>query len=238
MKIENLKNIEALKTIKLWYNKKVHSKLSYELRYWRECYMKEGCKLRNDFYEELMLSISDEASDAFLDGKVVADFGCGPRGSLVWVKGAAMRIGIDVLAQRYIQNFPTEYRKHDMVYVTSTEQSIPIPDGFCDVVYTVNSLDHVRNLLSMCNEIRRILKPGGEIIGSFNLNHPPDRAEPQTLSENMLRKMLFRDYEIVHWWVSAPGLVEDLYRPLFDRELVDPKGGEAYLWARAIKPMA
>jgi len=234
---ESLRNIEILKTIKLWYNKKIHSKHSYELRYWRERYRKEGGRLNNDFYEELMLSISDERSDAFLKDKVVADFGCGPRGSLVWAKSAALRIGIDVLAQRYIRDFPTEYRKHDMIYVTSTEKSIPIPDGFCDVVYSVNSLDHVRDLLAMCNEIRRILKPGGEIIGSFNLNHPPDRAEPQTLSENMLRKMLFRDYEIVHWWVSAPGPEDDLYRPLLERELIDAKGGEAYLWARAIKPI-
>ena len=132
-------NIEHLKSMKLWYNKKVHSKLSYELRYWRERYLKEGRKLRNDFYEKLMLSISDEPSDAFLKGKVVADFGCGPRGSLVWAKNASMRIGIDVLAQRYILHFPTEYRRHDMIYVTSTEYSIPIPDGFCDVVYSVNS---------------------------------------------------------------------------------------------------
>lgn len=238
MNIENLRKIKTLKAIKLWYNKKVHSKHSYELRYWRERYRKEGGSLENDFYAELMLSISDEPSDAFLQDKVVADFGCGPRGSLVWAKSASLRIGIDVLAQLYIQNFPTEYRKHDMIYVTSTERSIPIPDEFCDVVYSVNSLDHVRDLLPMCNEIRRILKPGGEIIGSFNLNHPPDRAEPQTLSENMLRKMLFRDYEIVHWWVSAPGPREDLYRPLYDRKLIDPKGDEAYLWARAIKPMA
>lgn len=230
-------NIEQLKSMKLWYNKKVHSKLSYELRYWRERYLKEGRKLRNDFYEKLMLSISDEPSDAFLKGKVVADFGCGPRGSLVWAKNASMRIGIDVLAQRYILHFPTEYRRHDMIYVTSTEYSIPIPDGFCDVVYSVNSLDHVKDMLLMCNEIRRILKPGGEIIGSFNLNHQPDLAEPQKMSENMLKKMLFRDYEILHWWVSAPGPKKDLYRPLYDRELIDPQGGEAYLWARAKKPL-
>lgn len=228
---------DTLVRLKLWYNKRVYNKLSYELRFWRERYTVEGRRLRNEFYEELMLSIADEPTDSFLKGKVVADFGCGPRGSLVWAKSASIRVGIDVLAQRYVLHFPTEYRKHDMVYVTSTEHSIPIPDAFCDVVYSVNSLDHVKDLLPMCNELRRILKPGGEIIGSFNLNHAPERAEPQKMSENILRKMLFRNYEIKHWWVSAPGPVDDLYRPLFSRRLIDPGSGEAYLWARARKPL-
>lgn len=229
--------IDTLVRIKLWYNKLVHDKHSYELRFWRERYGLEGRSLRNDFYEELMLAIADEPDDSFLQGKVVADFGCGPRGSLVWARSASLRVGIDVLSQRYIQEFPTEYRKHDMLYVTCTESCIPIPDNFCDVIYSVNSLDHVQNLVPMCAEILRILKPGGQIIGSFNLNHPPDRAEPQTISANILRKLLFRDFDIRHWIISAPGPTDDLYRPLFDRQPIDPGSGEAYLWARGIKPL-
>jgi hypothetical protein len=72
----------------------------------KERYRLEGNKLDNHFYADLMLSISDEKDDGFLQGKVVADFGCGPRGSLIWAKSASIRIGIDVLAQRYIQEFP------------------------------------------------------------------------------------------------------------------------------------
>jgi SAM-dependent methyltransferase len=227
---------ETLVRLKLWYNKRVHSKHSYELRFWRERYELEGNRFRNDFYEELMLSIADEADASFLKGKTVMDFGCGPRGSLAWATGAAARIGVDVLALRYISSFPTEYVKHDMIYVTSTEARIPLPDASCDVVYSVNSLDHVRNLLPMCNELRRVLKPGGELIGSFNLNHRPERAEPQKISEGLLKKLLFRDYRIRHWWVSAPGPADDLYRPLFSRQFIAPGGGEAYLWARAVKP--
>lgn len=227
---------DTLVRLKLWYNKRVHSKHSYELRYWRERYAKEGGQLRNDFYAELMLSIADEPDDGFLSGKVVADFGCGPRGSLIWAESASARIGIDVLTLKYVSEFPTEYTKHNMIYVASTELQIPLPDASCDVVYSVNSLDHVKHLLPMCNELRRILKPGGEMIGSFNLNHRPERAEPQKITQNILRKLLFRDYTIRHWWVSAPGPVDDLYRPLFSRQFIDPRDGEAYLWVRGTKP--
>jgi len=228
---------DLLVQLKLRYNKLIHDKHSYELRYWRERFELEGNKLNNDIYAPLMLSIADEADESFMKGMVVADFGCGPRGSLIWAPSAALRIGIDVLVPRYVDAFPTEYPKHDMLYVTSTEAHIPIPDNFCDIIWSVNSLDHVRNLLPICSELRRILKPGGQIIGSFNLNHPPERAEPQTLSSNLLKKLLFRDYEIRHWWISAPGPVEDLYRPLLDRQLKDPGDGECYLWARATKPL-
>lgn len=228
---------DLLVKAKLIYTKLTHDKLAYELRYWRERYAKEGNKLNNDFYAKLMLSISDEPNAEFLKDKVVADFGCGPRGSLVWATGAQMKIGIDVLAQRYIENFPREYLKHDMLYVSSTEHSIPLPDNFCDVVYSVNSLDHVHHLEPICKELRRILKPGGEMIGSFNLNHKPDRAEPQTISEEMLKQLLFRGYEIRHWWASSAGPVDNLYKPLYDRQLIAPKQGEYYLWARAKKPL-
>lgn len=211
-------------------------KLWTELSYWRKCYKREGNTFSNDFYAKLMLSIANESSDLFLKDKIVADFGCGPRGSLVWANSAALRIGIDVLALSYMQNFPGELAKHGMLYVACTESHIPIPDKFCDVVYSVNSLDHVQNLLPICNELRRILKPGGLLIGSFNLNHAPQPAEPQTLNESILKETLFRDFEIQHWWLSAPGEGKDAYQPLYSRELVDPGTKEAYLWARAVKP--
>jgi len=227
---------ETMVRLKLYYNKLVYSKHAYELRYWRERHELENGGFENDYYSKLMPAIAGEEDDGFLKNKVVADFGCGPRGSLVWAKQAKLRIGIDVLIPQYTDYFPRDLKSHGMIYVTSTEKGIPLPDAFCDVVFSVNSLDHVRNLVPICNELRRILKPGGWLIVSFNLNHPPSTAEPQKLGEHTLRKLLFRGYEIRHWWVSAPGLRDDLYRPLYDRQPIDPLGGEAYLWARAQKP--
>lgn len=148
-----------------------------------------------------------------------------------------MRIGIDVLVPKYVYAFPNEYVKHDMVYGTSTEKAIPLPDDFCDVIYSVNSLDHVKDLVKMCGELRRILKPGGHLIGSFNLDHPPDRAEPQRITEKMLKRLLFRDYDIMHWWLSAPEPLGDHYKPLWDRRFLPAGDGERYLWARAVKPL-
>jgi len=40
----------------------------------------------NARYERLMLAMAEEPDDTFLKGKIVTDFGCGPIGSLTWVK--------------------------------------------------------------------------------------------------------------------------------------------------------
>jgi hypothetical protein len=64
----------------LWY---AHDRATYgskdvaQLWYWQGRWLAQGGKLRSDHYESLMLAVTDERSPDFLDGKVVADFGCG-----------------------------------------------------------------------------------------------------------------------------------------------------------------
>jgi ubiquinone/menaquinone biosynthesis C-methylase UbiE len=224
--------------LKKIYNRCFLTKASYELSYWKNCFHKEGGKFDNGHYARLMLAIAEEPNDDFLKDKTVADFGCGPRGSLSWAKQASQRIGIDILADMYLKCFPEELGLHNMQYVNSTEMSIPVPDESIDILYTVNALDHVANLPVMCTEIRRILKPGGLIIGSFNLNHKPTKAEPQTISEDLLRAILFNHYEILSWRISAPGVTDfrsNIYSPLYSNQLIDPNGGIAFLWAKVRK---
>jgi SAM-dependent methyltransferase len=213
------------------------SKQQYELRYWKSRYKEEGYTFENSYYRKLMLGIAQEENDNFLKDKIVGDFGCGPRGSLAWAKQAAMRIGIDVLAKRYVECFPTEHLKHQMIYLASTETSIPLPDESLDVLYTVNALDHVAHLEAMCSEMRRVLKRGGLLIGSYNLQHKPTKAEPQKLTEQKLKRMLFNGYEILSWRLSAPGnaKLENIYSPFYSNRLLEPGTGPSILWAKAQK---
>jgi hypothetical protein len=54
-----------------------------ELRFWKTRFEKEGRILTNDHYRKIMLAMAEEDDTSFLSNKIVADFGCGPRGSLV-----------------------------------------------------------------------------------------------------------------------------------------------------------
>ncbi len=211
------------------------SKHDAELRYWKRCYRKEGYALENGFYRKLMLAIAQEADDSFLNNLVVADFGCGPRGSLVWISSADEKIGIDVLADSYRQAFPGLLEKHCMRYVSCSESSIPLPDASVDVIWTINALDHVQNLNIMCLELRRILKSGGILMGSFNLNNPPSKAEPQTLSEALLKSTLFQHMDILSWRVSRDPQNAAKYQAFYDGKLIPSEGKPAVLWAKASK---
>ena len=161
------------------------------------------------YYRTLLLDVAAEPDASFCADKVVADFGCGPMGSLRWLVEARERIGIDVLADAYAR-FGLE--SHAMRYVTSSETRIPLADASVDVVFTINALDHVTHLSAMCAELRRIVRPGGELIASLNLDEAPTACEPQRLSEDHIRRLLIADWETVSYRVAPKGEESDVYQ--------------------------
>ncbi len=207
-----------------------------ELSYWKSRFEINQGKFNNSHYQRLMLAMAGESSENFLKGKIVADFGCGPRGSLVWASSASLRIGIDVLADLYADEFSDNITSHGMVYVKSTEKVIPLPSNFVDIMFTVNAIDHVNNFPQMCNEIIRVLKDGGEFIGSFNLEEPPSPCEPQQLNEKIIKENLLNKLEVQSYRITKKGPKEDTYKPFFDGNLSYQVGEEGVLWVRARKP--
>jgi len=164
-----------------------------EFWFWKTRTMLEGPVLANDFYKDKFLDAAGFENDDWTEGKVIADFGCGPRGSLCWATRSARRIGIDVLTDKYRE---LGIEKHDMEYVKSTEKDIPLESGIADVVTTFNAIDHVIDFPAMVNEMMRILKPGGLFIASINLDEAPTFCEPQTLTEEMVNEHLLLHLEV------------------------------------------
>ncbi len=213
------------------------SKHGAELRYWKRCFRREGGTFSHGRYKTLMLGMAGEADDCFLQDKTVADFGCGPRGSLMWAHKAKERIGIDVLASIYCKHFAQELSSHKMNYITCTEVNIPLADDSIDVLFTLNALDHVENLEAMCQELRRIIKPGGLLIGSFNLNHRPTKAEPQVLTEDKLRSLLFKDFDILTWKCTLHDNSQHIYQPLLEDKPIPSGDKPAILWSKGRKKL-
>lgn len=178
-----------------WVRSKIIPKNTAAITYWKTRHQEENGRFLNDWYQRRMLWVAGESDPGFLKSKVVADFGCGPRGSLLWAKDAELRLGLDVLSQLYSSLFPGDVVSHNMLYVTTTEHTIPIPSDLVDIMYSVNSLDHVDNLSDMCDEIVRVMRPGGELIASFNLNEYRTASEPQTLTTKRLENVLLSRFE-------------------------------------------
>lgn len=206
-------------------------KYQNEVAFWRTVWEEDGRCFRNDYYEGTMLSMAQEKDGGFLAGKVVADFGCGPRGSLVWAKSARLRIGIDVLVEAYAQ---FGIKAHDMVYVASTESHIPLPSGYVDVMFTLNAMDHVHDFEKVCAELRRVMAPGALLIGSFNLDEEPTFCEPQTLTEQRVKEVLLKHFEIETYRMAKKGPTGAIYSN-FTNGSAAVNEGERYLWVRARK---
>jgi SAM-dependent methyltransferase len=170
-------------------HKRMGLKQSHELTFWEDWYRKDGAAPLVDYYRKFMLAMGNVSDAEFFRGKVCVDIGCGPKGSLTWLDGIAKAsIGVDPLAEQYRQ-FGID--KHQMIYLSAPAEHLPFPTGYVDVLFSMNSLDHVDDLPATCREIHRVIKPGGLFIGSLNLDEPETATEPWTLTENLLDRLLF-----------------------------------------------
>ena len=217
--------------------RRLRGKHNEELAFWREQFVADSERFNSAetvaYYQRLMLAMAEEPTADFLAGKIVADFGCGPRGSLIWAPNALLRIGIDVLADRYADEFPDTIRSHGMIYVKSTEKIIPLPSDFVDVLFTLNAIDHVEDFPAMCSEIIRVIRPGGMFIGSFNLNEPWNLTEPQQLTEADINAQLLDRLEIRSYRTTRQG---HGYEPLLTGDTEYEPGERAFAWVKASKP--
>jgi ubiquinone/menaquinone biosynthesis C-methylase UbiE len=164
-----------------------------ELQFWEELIESHGTQPQTEYYQRFMLAMGGLDGPEFFRGKICIDIGCGPKGSLTWLDGIAKAaIGVDPLVERYMR---FGIANHTMIYLNSGAESLPFATAYADVIFSMNSLDHVDDVARCCREIRRVLKPGGHFVGSLNLDEPPTLTEPWTLTENFLEQHLFREWE-------------------------------------------
>lgn len=183
-------------------------KQANELHYWRRRKNTEGI-LSNAHYKHFYTTHFGLA-ESFYENKVILDIGCGPRGSLEWADMASRRIGLDPLA--------AEYRKlgadlHQMEYISSPAETIPLGDSACDVVFSFNSLDHVESVERVVAEIKRIVRVGGLFLLLVEINHPPTSCEPHELNPGELLRLLEPEFicgELRVYEPVAPGIYESI----------------------------
>jgi hypothetical protein len=226
---------KSIKTIIRSIHKKPISKYSAELSYWTNVFKQGNGTFNNSYYRRFMLAMAGKTDDSFLQGKIVADFGCGPQGSLVWASSASLRIGIDVLADHYADEFTDQITSYGMIYLKSTEKVIPLPSDFIDIMFTLNAIDHVDSFAAMSREIIRVIKPGGSFFGSFNLEEPATPCEPQKLNEKIIQTNLLKFLDVQSYRITQRGPQENPYGALFDGTCCYKKGQRGLLWVGARK---
>jgi len=125
----------------------------------------------------------------------VLDVGCGISTVLHFVPGE--RYGIDPLADKYkeIYAYP-----EGIAIVRAESESIPFDDGFFDLVFSTNMLDHVEDPAKTVSEIRRVLRPGGWFmlaVEVFPERVRRDPAHPHLFMEADVRRLVSGGFEAV-----------------------------------------
>lgn len=121
-------------------------------------------------------------------GRVVVDVGPGPLG-FPDACPARVSIGVEPLAERFREHGLLMEDSH-AVYLAVGAESIPLVSGSVDVAVTRNSLDHVTDPPAVTAEIARILRPGGTLLVSVDVDHPATPTEPHTLTLDGVHELL------------------------------------------------
>jgi SAM-dependent methyltransferase len=119
------------------------------------------------------------AADHFARKRVL-DIGSGPLAPSQQFKGAEHHVA-DPLLDRYIASgWPMA--DYGVTLTRCHAEHLAYPDGYFDVILSMNALDHVDDFEAAAAEIERLLKVGGDLYLELEY-HEPRELEPQKLSD-------------------------------------------------------
>src|ERR1700751_816934 len=87
---------------------------------------------------------------------IVLDVGCGP--SLYRGAVSARYIGVDITDAPYREGVPRD------VDVIAPADSMPLPDGTADLLFSVAAFYQMGDPQAVLREFRRVLRPGGRLL--------------------------------------------------------------------------
>lgn len=100
----------------------------------------------------------------FIKNKVVLDIASGSGyGTAILAKSAEKVYGVDISADS-IQYAKENYAAKNIKYLVGDGENIPLPNSSIDTVVSFETIEHVKDYEQFIKEIKRVLKPNGQLI--------------------------------------------------------------------------
>lgn len=124
--------------------------------------------------------------------QVIVDLGAGKQclfAALLEPETHSRIIGVDISAEAMASNEGLS----EMV-VTNAEEGLPLRDAEADLVVSMSTLEHLRQVQPVARDIYRVLKPGGHTIHVFPSRNAPfsllNRFLPHWITRKLLRALI------------------------------------------------
>lgn len=141
-------------------------------------------------------------------------------------------VGLD-LSRTELERAPAG--SYDEMIVADTVEYVPSLEEQFDLVVSFQVLEHVRPLDQAFDNLRRYLRPGGQLVaqmsGTFSVFGVLNRAIPQSVAVWLLRRFLDRDPETVfpaHYHRCYFTALERILEPWDESEVIPRFIGEPY----------
>jgi|Deesub1362B_J571_1020462.scaffolds.fasta_scaffold00343_8 SAM-dependent methyltransferase len=109
------------------------------------------------FKQLLLLFKAANISFCNPDLKVIIDIGSGPNGGILpFIAKNSFKVAVDPLLRGKLLNVP-----NDVNPIVAIAEMLPLHNGCCDMIFSINMLDHCSNPLNVLQEAFRVLKVNG-----------------------------------------------------------------------------
>ncbi len=150
-----------------FYNREIHEKP--QKSYSKKLYFSNSIFITLYMYRHLYYALNLPKID---DGKIILDLGCGDGPFFPTLsRYGKVIIGLD-FSLPFILNAKAliryiEYPLKKVLLLNADGQHIPIKDKSIDIIYCLETFEHVPNTIGLISEIFRILKDDGDFVYSF-----------------------------------------------------------------------
>lgn len=184
-------------------------------------------------------------SGGSLAGKRLLDIGCGLGETSVYFALQGAQVTASDISPGMVETAVKLAEMHGVKIegITAAAESLNVPEGYYDFVFTANTIHHVADKRAFFEQIRKALKPGGwffswdplaynPVINVYRSMATQVRSEdeaPLTMADVKLARAYFQQVNHREFWITTLVLFIKYY--LFDR--VHPNADR--YWKRCLK---